>query len=403
MSGAVAMPSATSVPPTERTLRVAMVIQAYPPVLGGAQRQVQRLGPLLAERGVDVTVITRGPAGAPAREREPGLDVRRVSTGWDGPRASLAYTLRAAAALRRLQPDVVHVHDLMSPATAALAGAGRAPVIAKVASTGPGGDVDRLLAKPLGRRRLALYARRFAAFACLTAEVEAELRAHGVPADRLRRLVNGVETGRFRPPGPGEREAVRRELGVGEGVPLVFYAGRFAAVKRLDVLLEAVAIASPHAHLLLAGEGPEIARLRDLARGLGLGGRLHVQPASERPERLYRAADVYASASLSEGMSNALLEAMASGLPAAASPASGMAELLDGGCGLRARDAGAAALAAALGPLLADRELRARAGEAARRRILEGYALDAVADRLVATYRELAAPRTSSSGPYSVH
>src|SRR5690606_20906210 len=141
----------------------------------------------------------------------------------------------------------------------------------------------------------------------------------------------------------------------------------------------------------------------DLARGLGLGGRLHVQPASERPERLYRAADVYASASLSEGMSNALLEAMASGLPAAASPASGMAELLGGGCGLRARDAGAAALAAALGPLLADRELRARAGEAARRRILEGYALDAVADRLVATYRELAAPRTSSSGPYSVH
>lgn len=391
MSGAVATRPATTVPPTERTLRVAMVIQAYPPVLGGAQRQVQRLGPLLAERGVDATVITRGPAGVPARERQPGLDVRRVSVGWDGARASLEYTLRAAAAIRRLAPDVVHVHDLMSPATAALAGAGRAPVIAKVASTGPGGDVDRLLAKPFGRRRLALYARRFAAFACLTAEVEAELRAHGVPADRLRRLVNGVEVARFRPAHAGEREAVRGELGIDPAVPLVFYAGRFAAVKRLDVLLEAVALASPDAHLLLAGEGPEMARLRDLARALGLAGRLHVLPSAEHPERLYRAADVYASASLSEGMSNALLEAMASGLPAAASPASGMAELLDGGCGLRARDGSAAALADALGRLLADGELRARAGEAARRRIADGYSLDAVADRLVATYRELLA------------
>src|SRR5690606_38689809 len=117
----------------------------------GAQRQVQRLGPPLAERGVDVTVITRGPAGAPAREREPGLDVRRVSSGWGDLRSSLEYTARAAAAIRRLSPDVVHVHDLMSPATAALAGAvpQGIPVIAKVASIGPGGDVDRLLHKPL--------------------------------------------------------------------------------------------------------------------------------------------------------------------------------------------------------------------------------------------------------------
>src|SRR5829696_4801306 len=132
-----------------------MVIQSFLPVLGGAQRQVDLLAPLLQRRGIELTVITRRPAGTARRERRPGLEVRRMPGPDRGAAGSIAYTAGGLMALARLRPDVVHVHDLLSPSTIALLGRPllRAPVIAKVLSTGPGGDLDRLLTKPLGRTR----------------------------------------------------------------------------------------------------------------------------------------------------------------------------------------------------------------------------------------------------------
>jgi L-malate glycosyltransferase len=102
------------------------------------------------------------------------------------------------------------------------------------------------------------------------------------------------------------------------------------------------------------------------------------------------AADAYATASVTEGMSNAVLEAMSAGLPVVASPASGMRDLLGEAAGrLLAADASAAALAARLAALAADPAGRVRLGAALRARAIERFSLDRTADLLVALYRDV--------------
>lgn len=370
-----------------------MVIQSFLPVLGGAQRQVDLLAPLLRRRGVELTAITRRPPGTPRRERRDGLTVRRMPGPDRGPAGSLAYTATGALALARLRPDVVHVHDLLSPSTIALLDRPllRAPVVAKVLSTGPGGDLDRLLTKRFGRTRLRAMARSFSAFLCLSDDVAEELAAHGVRRERLHRIPNGVDTERFRPPSSDtERGGERGRLGVSDEM-LALYCGRFDPVKRLDLLIEAVA-KTPEVHLLLVGEGSEEARLRTAISRLDLRDRVTMLPKVDDTAPLYRAADLYVSSSSTEGMSNAVLEAMSSGLPVLATAASAMEELVtpDTGVLVNREDR----LAPALRMLAGDRNRRIGQGRAGRALVVERYSLESVAGRLCTLYEDLlGAPR----------
>jgi glycosyltransferase involved in cell wall biosynthesis len=367
-----------------------MVIQSFLPVLGGAQRQVDLLSPLLAQRGVDLTVLTRRPPGTPRREQRAGLKVRRMPGPDRGPLGSASYTAAGAVSLARLRPDVVHVHDLLSPATVALLSRPfvRAPIVAKVLSTGPGGDVDRLLTKPLGAHRLRAMASSFSAFVCLSEDVAEELRSHGVGEGRLRQIPNGVDVECFRPADPQERELERARLGLPADRPLALYTGRFAPVKQLDQLIMAISEV-PELSLLMVGEGTEEARLRGLVANLGLDGRVSMLPSVPDPALLYRAADLYASASSTEGMSNSVLEAMASGLPVVAMSASGMGELVSQATGSLVPSGDVAALAAALRALAVEPQQRRALGSAARDLVADRYSLGFVADRLRDLYEEV--------------
>lgn len=372
-------------------MRVAMVIQSYRPVIGGAQRLVERLGPLLAERGCEVRVITRRipGSGAPARERQPGLDVRRTWTPAAQAGASLAYTAQGLGALLRWRPDVIHVHDLLSCAMIGVAG--RRPtgagVLATVHSEGPGGDVDRLLHKPLSRARVRLMRGAFGAVTCLSEVSRAETQRAGFPAERLHIVPNGVDAAALRPPSCEERAAARAELGLPADGPVALYAGRFADVKRLEVLIEAFRGAP--GTLVLVGDGEDEQRLRRLAGDPALAGRVEIRGATGDPAPFYRAADLYLSASRTEGMSIAVMEAMAGGLAVVAVDASGMSELLGAGAGIVLEDPGAEAMAATLRRLDAEPALRRALGETARRRALEDFDLRRVADRWVELYREV--------------
>ncbi len=377
-----------------------MVIQSFLPVLGGAQRQVDLLGPPLRRQGVELTVITRRPPGTPRRELRPGLDVRRMPGPDHGPLGSIAYTAAGAISLLRMRPDVVHVHDLLSPSTIALLShpAVRSPVVAKVLSTGPGGDLNRLLTKPFGRGRMRAMARTFSAFVCLSDEVAEELGKHGVGADRLRRIPNGVDSDRFRPASPGEREAERKRLGLDPEGVLALYTGRFAPVKRLDLLIDAVARV-PDLRLVMVGEGSEEQELRGTIEARNLGGRVKLLPLVDDPAPLYRAADLYVCASSTEGMSNSVLEAMASGLPVVAAKASGMAELVTPQTGVLVDGASdPAAFAAGLTGVSGDPALRSRLGSEARSLVGTNYSLESVAIALRGLYDEVLSRQINATG-----
>jgi glycosyltransferase involved in cell wall biosynthesis len=357
--------------------------------LGGAQQQILSLAPVMARLGVEVSVVTRRIVrGTPLRERAPGTTIYRVPEPPGHAPGAAAHIGLGGAVTAALRPDVIHVHRLGASVAMALMAARprRAPVVVKILSAGTRGDVDQVR-RSMGPGVLHAMLRRIPAFVCLSDEVERELMDNGVPAARLRRIPNGVDVERFHPPGPGEREEERRRLDVPVEPPLVLYCGRFSPVKRLDVLLEAVS--GLDAHVLLVGEGTEEEALRRRASEPDLRGRVHFRARVEDAAPLYRAADAYASTSATEGMSGSVLEAMASGLPVAAAPASGMAELLAGGAGVPAEDRSAAAVRAALARIVADGEGAARVGAAARRRVCERYSLETTAERLVALYDEV--------------
>ena len=212
-------------------MRVAMVIQSYVPVVGGSRNSAFRCSS-------SSICVTRLQGSSPIRERRPGIEVRRIRVPPSSAAASLAYTGGGVASVTRFRPDVIHTYDLQSPSTIGLLASSMLgkPVVAKVLSTGRHGDVRSLLRRPLGRRRLRAIARRFSGFISLSPEVDAELVEHGIAAERIWRIPNGVDTGRYRPAEPGERERIRDDLRLPVDEPLTLYCGRFATdSKRLAV------------------------------------------------------------------------------------------------------------------------------------------------------------------------
>jgi glycosyltransferase involved in cell wall biosynthesis len=378
-------------------IRVAMMIQGYAPRIGGAERQLAALAPLLREQSVEVSVLTRRYAGLAPFERVEGVPVYRLPIPGPYQLGSLVFTLAALPLLARLRPHIVHAHELLSPTTTALA-AKRVlgcPVVAKVLRGGVDGDLAKLRRNRLSARRVAIIRDRVDAFVAISREIDGELAALGVPQERRAFIPNGVDLDRFAPAAPCERQALRAQLGLPD-VPIAVFSGRLAPEKRIDLLLATwpeVRAAHPDALLLLVGEGPEQERY---ARAAGcMGARFAGAVADVAP--YLRAADLFVLPSATEGLSNALLEALAAGLPAVATSVGGTPDILaNGESGLLVPAGDPPALLRALLALLGDGALRERFGKSGRARVSGAYALPATALRLRALYDQLIAAKAKT-------
>jgi glycosyltransferase involved in cell wall biosynthesis len=225
----------------------------------------------------------------------------------------------------------------------------------------------------------------------------------GLPSERLVRIPNGVDTDLFSPAGSDTHRMLRSELGFPPDAPIVLFVGAVNWRKGVDLLLQAwreVQALSPEAVLALVGplrgpSGPDIDRpfaqyAREfIARHLPAE-RVHVLGKRTEIERFYRMADVFVLPSRREGLPNALLEAMACGLPAISTTLPGISQVVDSGHnGLLVSPGEHSALADALLQPLRDPTLAGRLGQAARQTILDRYSMDAVADRYVKLYASL--------------
>jgi glycosyltransferase involved in cell wall biosynthesis len=234
--------------------------------------------------------------------------------------------------------------------------------------------------------RILRFLNRFTrAFVANSEAVRSETaRREGVSRECIRVIPNAVDTERFHPAAPGERERIRVRLGFAATAPLVGCVANLRPVKGHEVLLDAFAAACAHlpeARLALIGEGPAEASLRERARALGILDRLHFLGLRDDVPDLLRAFDAAVSASHSEGLSNALLEAMASGLPTVATSVGGNTELLeDGLLGTLVPPGDPAAMAIALRDLLTSPDRCRRLGAAARDRVRSRNSPDSVLD-----------------------
>ena len=372
-------------------LRVVMVLQRYYPHIGGAERQVAALAPHLQAEGIDLTVVTRRyDRHLPAFELVNSVPVYRLPT--PGPKAVAAFTFTATAqwVVMRCRPHLIHAHELLSPATVAITAKRflRVPVVAKVLNGGSLGDIAKLQQRASGQRRLVLLQRQVDRFIAISHEIDKELANVGVLPQKRIFIPNGVDVTHFHPVTQAEKERLRKQLNLPDGL-LVLFTGRLTGQKRLDLLLDlwpSLRNQHPKVNLLLLGTGDEEAALK--ARGvLGVS---FLDPVPDVAPYL-QAADLFVLPSAAEGLSNALLEAMATGLPALATQVGGAGDLIEHAHnGWLIPPNRPAALHDGLTTLLADSNLRQRLGCAARSTVERHYSLTTVAHRLQKLYRQLA-------------
>jgi glycosyltransferase involved in cell wall biosynthesis len=377
---------------SEPPLRVLYLLSRFHPHASGAERQALAQGEELSRRGHRVQVLTRAVPGCPRDEAIGPVQVRRLIAPIErGPLFGLSFVASTVRALRRLRStyDVIHTHQGLWEAISTGLGRGllhEAPVLVQPASSGYFGEAQEL-ARTKGfpaLRRLSLRNRHFAA---ISADIEREWIALGVPPGRIVRMASGVDADHFRPGAPaGAIEAALPPR------PRAVFTGRLHPQKNLDLLLDIWPEVRRRsgAALVLVGDGPDAGRLRERARAIDAGAAIHFAGAVADPAEYLRAADAFALPSVAEGMSNSLLEAMATGLPCVASAIGGNDDLIERGrCGLLAAPDDRDAWTTALADVLTQPALARRLGHAARLRIEEQYALPVVVDRYVALYRAL--------------
>jgi glycosyltransferase involved in cell wall biosynthesis len=234
----------------------------------------------------------------------------------------------------------------------------------------------------------------------------------GVERSRIRQLYSGVGTVRFCPvpspdpvpsPAPGGEGQGEGPVpspasageGQGEGSPdlTIGTIGRLDPVKNQSGLLTAFAALHrrlPSLRLVIVGDGPLRTSLEAQAVAVGIAGRVTFTGARSDTPDLMRTFDLFALPSVNEGISNTILEAMASGLPVVAGRVGGNPELVvDGATGALYDPADPAALESALWLYLTDPDLRRAHGRAARDRVVQNFSLEAMVQRYLGLYDEL--------------
>jgi glycosyltransferase involved in cell wall biosynthesis len=378
---------------------VLMVLDSVFPSLGGggAESQVRTLCLEFQKRGIPVQVLVPRVQDGPraTSERVDGIPVTRLAyphLRWIG---SVLMLLRLTVWLvtHRDEYAVIHAH-IAGNMAAVCSVVGRwlgKPVLIKLTGMTEmrGGILD-----PRARAavRLKRQAMRLASVIQATSRRMGRLlEAQGFPTHRILTLPNGVDTARF---AALQAQPVLRETLCGQRKLVGIYVGRLEPEKGLGLLIEAWGRAFARRDdtaLLVVGDGSLREPMRARARALGVGSQIvFVGPAAD-VERYLGAADFGVLPSEFEGLSNALLEYMASCLPVVGSRVSGTEDWVsDGETGWLFEPGDLDGLVSALGALgrCAPEEVR-HMGRLAHARILEGASLPVVVSALEATYHRL--------------
>lgn len=372
-------------------LRILMLLESPFPTRGGggAESQVRTLALALRARGHEVTVLTPMLATGPqvAVDTVEGIPVRRIAYPRIPLLGSIVLWLRLLAFLlmQRKAYDAWHVHIAHYLGAIACVVGQRfgIPVIVKFSGQW---ELDSgLLARNAGlSMRIAKQGlKRARVYQAISTRIAAEIVARGLPNDRSAALPNAVDVSRFRP----RSAALPRDLPF-----TAIYVGRLQCHKGLDTLIAAWAqafAARRDVQLHLVGAGEDELGLREQAAKLDIADQVQFLGHRSDVETVLAAAHVAVLPSLIEGLSNSLLEFMASGLPVIASRVSGSEDLIvptRNGWLFDVSDVDG--LAAALREAAAlDADVLAELGHAARRDVEAAAGLDGVIERLLALYR----------------
>ena len=378
--------------------KIVMFCPQFRPVVGGAERQAEKLAFALAASGCQVKILTpRIELNSPDREENNGVVVERF------PLTDLAqrYPMKGVALLnipyilwqvvQAVRPHlkgaaVLHCHGAsLQTAGAALAGrmAG-IPVICKAAVADHRSDLGEIEKTGASGRWVAWLARAvIGRWVATTSAVADALMRAGVKPDQITRIPNGVE-----------QSTVSRTRPLINGARRFLYLGRLSTNIHRDTptLIKAfdrLALESSDIELALVGGGDLYDETQRLADASPVRKRIHL-PGFDQPEKWLAWADCFVLPSRREGLSNALLEAMAAGLPCIANDIPPNREVLDNGnAGILVPVGDGDALENAMRVIVEDSGVAEHYAQMARERVEQCYTISAVAESYLKLYRKL--------------
>ena len=389
-------------------MKILMVISQFHPFIGGAEKQAQLLAKKLFKKGIHVNIITGWwDFKTPRKEFIEEIRIFRNFCCWGmfgikGNRTTrmlggLIYMISLGVYLiiHRREYDIIHVHQALYPAfVSVLIGKQvlRKPVIVKSASSGMTSDIKWLRQFPLGSFQLAYLLRRMDCLVAVSKITGGEFKEVGYPDSRIVYISNGVEI-------PVTGKARNKQI-----IHVISIA-RLSKEKGVDVLLKAWALVMQEEKALkltILGDGPLQSEMKGMSQSLGTDEWVKFTGNVHNVEEYLRHADLFVLTSRTEGMSNALLEAMSYGIPCIATKVGGNGELLGGEDkeipiggyvigrnGLLVNPDDVQGLSEAILYFIRNQSEREEMGRRSQKFILENYSIDLVADRYLALYQSM--------------
>lgn len=387
----------------KKNLKVLMLSATFYPDVGGKERQALQLSRRLISRGVEVSVLTQHKDGLPDFEILDGIKIyRKIKAVNLFPLWTFSY-IRSVYSFLMKNPDlfdVIHCHQIYLCTIAAIKAGKKLkkPVIAKKVSTDFFNDLT-VLKKVRFSRFFFNEIFDISGVVAICEKVREETVKDGFPPERIFKIPNGVDIEHFSPTADSTN-APRRFL----------FVGRLTdKVKGISFIIEGFRQAlklHPGIELHIVGDGEDKESLKKLTVSLNLNESVFFHNMVSDPLEYYRKSDALILASKTEGLSNVLLEAMSSGVPAIATAVGGNPEMLypqmmgnspalkDGEIfkatnGILIPYGSAASICRAICEMLASHDLYSEYRKRSRAMMIKDFSLEKIAGDLLALYNDL--------------
>ena len=373
-----------------------MVIFLFHPVVGGAERQAKKLAMKLMEKGIQVSVVAGRLRGFKKFEYLDGIPVYRIFCLWwikglrrIGSYIYMLFLFFFLISMRR-EYDIIHCPNT-SHATFVCVLIGKIMNKKIITKIGSEDCLDVNLRKLFyfGSTMINIIRKGVDKAIAIDASTFRTFEKEGFLEAQIIKIPNGVDL----PQILNSNELSKNKLGITDYDNIVTCVSRFRPEKGHEVLLKAwqeVLKKKPNSILLLIGDGETLIERKQNAENLGIIDRIRFIGKVYNVQDYLFVSNVFVLASRKEGLSNALLEALATGLPCIASNVGGNMELIKHGInGLIFESGNSKQLAECVLRLLDDKELSQELGGNARLAMLEGFSLNNTADCYIKLYQAI--------------
>jgi len=379
------------------SVRICAICSYFYPVIGGTEKQLERLLKELYKKGYRVSVLTQRISGLPRIEIKDGIFVyREIYAPKVGFLFGIFYLISVFIFLwkKRNSYDIIYCNILYLHTVPAIfvAKLFYKKVVVKIAGRGNFGDIVRM-ERIRGGKILLKICKKVDKFIAVSFKAKEELKGIGIRDSQILVIPNFVDVHKFHPVSNEERIRLRKKLSLSEDKKICVFVGRLSPEKGISYLIKSwqkVVDNYSNVILLIVGEGPLRESLEKQTSELNIQDTVKFLGKRDNVSEYLQASDIFVLPSLSEGLPNALLEAMSCGLPCIATKIGGCVDLIeDGKDGFLVEVKNTDELAKSLIRLIQDEEMARRFGSMAQRKVEENYAKEKIVNKFILLWESL--------------